>query len=50
MVCRRNASTAVDHIVPKAQGGQDTDDNLQGICGDCHSEKTAKESAAARKV
>ncbi|WP_423908023.1 DNA methyltransferase [Candidatus Spongiihabitans sp.] len=29
----------VDHIVPKAHGGQDTDDNLQLLCGACNRTK-----------
>ena len=28
-----------DHIVPRAKGGQDTDDNLQLLCGRCNSVK-----------
>lgn len=35
--------SAVDHIVPKAQGGGDDPSNLQCICGACHREKTAAE-------
>lgn len=41
--CQRAASTEVDHIVPKRDGGQDTEDNLQGLCKPCHSRKTATE-------
>ena len=37
-------ATEVDHIVPKAQGGGDNDENLQAICIECHSAKTARES------
>lgn len=37
------ASDTVDHILPKARGGTDARDNLQGIHHDCHSRKTAKE-------
>ena len=29
----------IDHIIPKAKGGQDTDDNLQLLCGHCNSVK-----------
>lgn len=41
--CDRKFSTEVDHIIPKVRGGSDADDNLQGLCKPCHSEKTAKE-------
>jgi 5-methylcytosine-specific restriction enzyme A len=37
----RAFSTEVDHIVPKARGGGDQLDNLQGACRPCHSWKTA---------
>lgn len=37
-----------DHIVPLAEGGQDMDDNVQPLCGDCHDEKTATESRRGR--
>lgn len=30
-----------DHIVPLSQGGADDESNLQGLCDDCHREKTA---------
>jgi len=36
-------ATDVDHIIPKAKGGRDEYDNLQGLCRSCHSKKTAKE-------
>lgn len=45
-VCRScfvNASTEVDHILPKRAGGTDSDENLQGLCTPCHSSKTARE-------
>ena len=35
---------AVDHRVPKAQGGTDDDANLEVICKPCHDEKTAGEA------
>lgn len=37
-------ATEVDHIVPKAQGGDDSMDNLQGLCKRHHSQKTMRES------
>lgn len=34
----------VDHVVPKAQGGDEADENLQLLCPSCHSRKTAHET------
>ena len=42
---------AVDHIVPKAKGGDDYPSNLQALCAPCHdakSEREAKEGQGAR--
>ena len=38
----------LDHIVPLAEGGTDSDENLQTICQQCDKEKTAEESARAQ--
>jgi len=38
----------VDHIVNKADGGDDRESNLQSLCRQCHREKTARESARHR--
>lgn len=42
--CRRAGAvkqgTEVDHVVPRAKGGSEDDDNLQTICSDCHKAKT----------
>ena len=50
--CREQGRTtpaqAVDHIVPKFEGGGDDDLNLQAICDACHVVKTADESKRAR--
>ena len=40
---RVEPATDVDHIVPRAQGGTDARENLQGLCHVCHSRKTALE-------
>ena len=40
----------VDHIIPKAKGGTDDQDNLQTICTDCHKQKTIKETGRKIKV
>lgn len=34
-----------DHVVPKAEGGTDDDENLQTLCRDCHQNKTDAEKA-----
>ncbi len=47
-VCGRAASAQVDHIKPLAQGGDDSYDNLQGICIPCHATKTASERQPER--
>lgn len=48
-VCKAAPADAVDHIVPKAEGGTDSDGNLQAICDDCHKVKTREESTRARQ-
>lgn len=34
---------AVDHIIPKARGGSEDDENLESLCAPCHAAKTARE-------
>ena len=34
---------AVDHIIPRAAGGEDTWQNLQTLCRPCHKAKTVAE-------
>jgi len=41
---------AVDHIIPKAEGGTNDDENLEAICKPCHKAKTQAESLRARGV
>lgn len=36
------ASSEVDHIVPKRNGGTDDEENLQALCHVCHSKKTGR--------
>ena len=45
MICRRNASTVADHIKPHRGVWALFSEllNLQGLCGECHSRKTAAE-------
>lgn len=42
-LCQTAPATEVDHIKSKAQGGDDSDQNLQGLCKACHSRKTRRE-------
>ena len=44
VLCDREPASEVDHIVSKAKGGQDTEENLQGLCRSCHASKTGRES------
>ncbi len=44
---RPTTATQVDHILSKASGGTDCDDNLQAICCDCHTAKTQAEATTA---
>jgi len=42
-------ATQRDHIVPLAEGGQDTADNTQGLCHDCHEGKSLAERLRAQR-
>ncbi|WP_151444282.1 HNH endonuclease [Halomonas lysinitropha] len=46
---RITSASAVDHIVPKGEGGTDSHDNLQAICSPCHKAKTQQEATRARQ-
>lgn len=48
-VCHRKPSVNVDHIKPVSKGGDDRSDNLQGICFECHEEKTRKDFGLKKK-
>lgn len=45
---RAVVATDVDHILDKALGGSDDEDNLQPLCGPCHKAKTAQAPRTAR--
>lgn len=40
----------IDHVKCLTQGGEDVDENTQGLCGLCHAIKTALESPSAEGV
>ena len=46
---RMTAATDVDHIKPKSEGGDDSFENLQSLCGECHKKKTQADNRRARK-
>jgi 5-methylcytosine-specific restriction protein A len=41
---RFTKATEVDHIKPRAQGGNEEPDNLEAICGECHEVKSKREA------
>lgn len=45
---RVTLATLRDHIIPLAEGGQDSDDNVQGLCHACHEGKTLAEALRGR--
>jgi 5-methylcytosine-specific restriction enzyme A len=47
---RTRLATEVDHIVPLHKGGEDSDSNRQGLCSECHVEKTREDLGQALKV
>ena len=49
-LCGRAPSTEADHKIPKAQGGQDTMENLQGLCKPCHSRKGVQRDGGFGRV
>ena len=47
-LCVRPYDHAVDHIKPKAKGGEDYHDNLQSLCKPCHDAKSLGEATEGR--
>lgn len=48
--CGAEDKLQVDHIVPRAAGGSDEQDNLQVLCKKCHWEKTSAFLAARNRA
>lgn len=46
---RVTLATEVDHILSKANGGTDEDNNLQAICKTCHRIKTITDRKSVKK-
>lgn len=40
---RQTYATQVDHVIPKSWGGDDSLENLQPLCAECHGDKTRHE-------
>ena len=49
-VCADKREAHVDHITPKAQGGQDVMENLRTLCIRCHGRKTRQEQNASAQL
>lgn len=51
--CKRRGrvtpAAMVDHIVPKAEGGGDSPENLEALCRPCHQDKTQQEARRGRQ-
>lgn len=39
---RQRLAEEVDHILPLASGGSDTDDNVRSLCRECHTHRTRR--------
>lgn len=48
-MCGKRPSTVADHRIPRAEGGADTMANGQGLCDECHAEKTKTEQTRGRQ-
>lgn len=46
---RATPAYAVDHIVNKAEGGDDSPGNLEALCRPCHQQKTQQEATRAQQ-
>jgi 5-methylcytosine-specific restriction protein A len=46
---RVTSANIVDHIISKAKGGTDSENNLEAICKECHDKKTIEEQGKRYK-
>lgn len=46
---RIRLATELDHVVALCNGGEDAEINRQGLCSDCHQDKTAEDLGYRRK-
>lgn len=46
---RVTLATERDHVIPLSEGGTDNDSNVQGLCHDCHEEKSLGERLRAQR-
>lgn len=48
-VCNQHGADEIDHVIPLAEGGADTPENMRPIhASPCHKDKTAAEAARGR--
>lgn len=47
---RRLRVATLDHIVPRADGGEDTEENTQALCRGCNEAKANKPDDVARRM
>jgi 5-methylcytosine-specific restriction protein A len=54
VACQRKGritiATEVDHITPLFKGGTDDEENLAGMCHQCHADKTVADLGQAPRV
>ena len=50
VACERRPSRHVDHIRAKASAGDDSMENLRGLCEGCHQRKTARDGHARKAL
>lgn len=48
--CGKAKDLTIDHIIPRALGGSDHEDNLQAMCAKCNSKKGASAQIPSKRV